>query len=388
MRFERFDRKGDIIVSESAPHEKQLYDALRLSLIPGIGPRIRQQLYDAFGSAEQVLSADIDRLQQVRGLKTKLAQAIIDARDGAAAERELTRCRERGVDLVLKGTTGYPRMLAEICDAPDVLYCRGAIEPRDEIAVGIVGSRRCSLYGRQQAERLAGGLARAGVTVVSGLARGIDAAAHHGALTASGRTIAVMAAGLADVYPPEHAELAVQVAEHGALLSESPLDRQPLPALFPQRNRIISGISLGVIIVEASRKSGALHTARHAMEQGREVFALPGRIDSLTSEGCHDLIRDGVMLVRGVDDVLEALGPLIGPITTGDDEQIFSPRELTLNEQEREVLNQLTSEPSHVDEVLRQSELESSRVLATLTILEMKRMVRRLPGGYVVRSGG
>ncbi|HUG93347.1 MAG TPA: DNA-processing protein DprA [Planctomycetaceae bacterium] len=365
-----------------------MLDALRLNLIPGVGPRIRQALLDAFGSAAAVLAARGEQLQQVPGVGPKLALSILDHRDPAVAEGELARCRELGVRLILAEDEDYPRSLAKICDPPGVLYCRGTIEPRDNLAVAIVGSRRCTHYGRRQAERLASTLARAGVTIVSGLARGIDGIAHQAALTAGGRTIAVLGTGLAGIYPPEHAPLADQVAAHGALLSELPLDQQPMAGLFPQRNRIISGLAHGVIIVEASRTSGALHTARHANEQGREVFAVPGPIDSLASEGCHGLIRDGATLVHSADDVLESLGPLIAPVPHGAAGEVHSPRELTLNDQELCVLKCLTTEPMHVDEVLRGSELEASRVLATLTVLEMKRMVRRLPGGYLVRSPG
>jgi DNA processing protein len=371
---------------ETNPDEtSELLDALRLNLVPGIGPRLQQALLGAFGSPAGILAASVQELQQVEGIGPKLSDAIVTHRDPAAAKRELERCQQAGVRLLLKEAPDYPRPLAEICDPPPILYCRGSLEPRDELAVAIVGSRRCTVYGRQQAERFASGLARAGLTVVSGLARGIDAAAHRGALEAGGRTIAVAATGLAQVYPPEHKELAAQIAEHGAVVCESPLDQEPVAGLFPQRNRIISGLSLGVIIIEADRKSGSLHTARHAMEQGREVFALPGRVDSLLSEGCHDLIRDGVPLVRGVDDVLEALGPTIGPVSRSETETVHSPRELTLSDQERAILNLVTVEPRLIDEVVRESALESSRVLATLTVLEMKRMLRRLPGGHVIR---
>ena len=374
-------------MSEVADSEQETLDALRLNLVPGIGPRTQQALVECFGSPGEILRADREQLMQTPGVGPKLAGAIVAAsRDSAVAQTELNRCRQAGIELVLYGSDRYPRMLAQICDAPKVLYIRGGIEPRDELAVAIVGSRRCTIYGRQQAERLATALARAGLTIVSGLARGIDSAAHRGALEAGGRTLSVLATGVSNIYPPEHDELAKEVVRQGALLSESPLDQVSKPGLFPQRNRIISGISLAVIIVEASRNSGALHTARHAMEQGREVFAVPGRIDSLASEGCHDLIRDGVALIRNVDDILEALGPLIGPVERREGETVHSPRELTLNDQEREILNHVTNEPSHIDDVLRAAGLESSRVLATLTVLEMKRMVRRLPGGYVVRA--
>src|SRR5690606_2911763 len=197
--------------------------------------------------------------------------------------------------------------------------------------------------------------------------------------------LAVCATGLANVYPPEHTELAREIVACGAVISESPLDRGPSAGIFPQRNRIISGLSLGVIIVEATRKSGALHTARHAMEQGREVFAVPGRIDSLASEGCHDLLRDGATLVRHPDDVLEGLGPLIQPVSSAAEQTVNSPRELTLSEQERQVLNLVTSEPQPIDQILQAAEIESSRVLSTLTVLEMKRHIRRLPGSQIVR---
>ena len=366
--------------------DRQILAALRLNLVQGVGPRIQRALCDRFGTPGDVFAASAQELQSVSGVGPKLVAAILEARASDAAERETARCRDAGIRLVLAGSAAYPRMLGEICDAPHVLYCRGSIEPRDHLAVAIVGSRRCTVYGKQQAERLADGLSRAGVTVVSGLARGIDSAAHRGALSAGGRTFAVMATGLAHIYPPEHAELAGEVAAHGALLSEARLDQAPVAGLFPQRNRIIAGLSLGVIIVEASRRSGALYTARHAMEQGREVFAVPGRIDSLASEGCHDLIRDGATLVRGVDDVLESLGPLVEPVKTDGEAAVHDPRELTLNDQERGVLAHVPIDATHVDEIVRTAGLESSRVLATLTVLEMKRMVRRLPGGYYVRG--
>lgn len=369
------------------PTDQIVVDAVRLMLVSGIGPRLQQLLIARFGSPAAVFQAPPDELRAVDGIGPKILTALGEARHSDAAEKEVARCRELGVNLLHVDDAGYPPMLAEICDAPHVLYCRGDIVEQDQLAVAIVGSRRCTLYGRQQAERFAGALARAGMTVVSGLARGIDAAAHRGALNAGGRTIAVAATGLAKVYPPEHAELAAEISRQGAILTESPLGREPVPGLFPQRNRLISGLSLGVIVIEASQKSGSLHTARHAMEQGREVFALPGRVDSLASVGSHNLIRDGATLVRSVEDVLDELGPLTKTVKTTEREEVHTPRELTLNEQERHVVNLIGSEPNHLDEVLRSTNLEPSRVLATLTVLEMKQLVRRLPGGYLVRSG-
>lgn len=372
-------------MSELNSSDATLLDALRLNLLPGIGPRLQRALLDHFGSASAILTATLNDLRVVEGIGPKLARGILEHQDPGEAERELAACRKRGVDLILRGSDNYPQQLNEIHDPPSILYCCGTIESRDNLAVAIVGSRRCTLYGKQQAERIASELARAGVTIISGLARGIDAAAHRGALAAGGRTFAVTATGLATIYPPEHADLADEIARSGAVLTESCLEQQPIAGLFPQRNRIISGLSLGVLIIEAARSSGALHTARHAMEQGRDVFAVPGRIDSLASEGCHDLIRDGAMLVRNVDDILQSLGPLVKPTTGSDGTAVHSPRELTLNEQEREILGYVTLDPRHIDEVLRESQLEPSRVLSTLTVLEMKRMVRRLPGGYFVR---
>ena len=233
---------------------------------------------------------------------------------------------------------------------------------------------------------MAGALARTGITVISGLARGIDAEAHKGALEAGGRTIAVCATGLNTIYPPEHVELANSVIQQGCLLTESPMDQTPKSGLFPQRNRIISGLSLGVVLIEAGRSSGALHTARHAMEQNREVFAMPGRVDSEASLGCLDLIRDGATLIRDVDDVLSALGPLFKPIQRTPTETVRKPAELTLSDQERTILNLISAESIPVDEVIRAANIEVSRVLSTLTVLEMKRLVRRLPGGFIVRS--
>lgn len=373
-------------LTQNSEPDPKLLAALRLALVDGVGPRTRQSLLERFGSPEQVFEAPHTELLDVDGIGPKIAAAIVAARHTRQAEDELSRCRELGISLIVRDTPEYPQALGRIYDAPGVLFCRGKLEARDELAVAIVGSRRCTHYGRQQAEKLAGVLARAGLTIVSGLARGIDSAAHRGALEAGGRTIAVLGTGLANIYPPEHLELADSVAKQGALVAEVPLGTVPLPGLFPQRNRIIAGLSLGVVVVEAARNSGALHTVRHALEQGREVFALPGRIDSLASEGCHDIIRDGATLVRHVDDILQGLGPLAAPVRSGVSETVHTARELLLDDQERRILNLVTVDPIHVDEVLREAGIEASRALATLTVLEMRRLVRRLPGSQYCRT--
>lgn len=363
----------------------ELADMVLLSLVSGIGPRLQKALLEQFGSPTAVLNAPRSELRTVPGIGAKLADAVARARAEIDAAAELELCRTHQTDVLTQTHSSYPRMLQEIHDPPAVLFVRGRLEPCDALAVAIVGSRHASHYGTSQAERLAAGLARAGLTVVSGLARGIDAAAHRGALTAGGRTLAVLGSGLLNIYPPEHAELAADVQTHGALVSELPLRSLPLPGTFPQRNRLISGMSLGVVVVEAAIQSGALITARHAMEQGREVFAVPGRVDSRTSRGCHRLIRDGAKLVESVDDVLEELGPLVQPAPLADGTVVHHPAELRLNEVEQRVLAAVRDEPTQIDEIIVASRLSASQTLATLSTLEMRRLVRRVSGNLVVR---
>lgn len=391
-------------------YDPQLVTLLQLQRTPGVGARTFHQLVAAFGSPDKVLSAARPELLAVPGIGPKTAAAIREsAQDTQAAEQELDRCEELGVCIVPFGHPQYPPLLSQIPDPPALLYVKGTLLERDQLALAMVGSRQSTMYGRQVAERLSGALARAGLTIVSGLARGIDSASHRGALAAGGRTLAILGTGLANIYPPEHVGLAEEIAQSGAVISEMPLDQVATPGVFPLRNRIISGLSLGVLVVEANRNSGALHTVRHATEQGREILAVPGRIDSLASEGCLDLLRDGAVLVRQADDVLETLGPLMQPVTvavprndraprdtTGSlfsepetsatSSTIRQPRELTLNAMERQVLDLVPAEAQSVDELLRGTTLEPSRVLATLTILEMKRFVKRLPGGQVQRT--
>ncbi len=362
-----------------------LVDAVRLALVSGVGPRTWQQLMAAFGSPTRVLEAMPSELEAVDGIGPRVSQAIARARHEIDADEELALCEKHGIDVFLAGGEGYPAPLMEIPDPPGVLYCRGELLPRDALAVAIVGSRHASTYGTSQAERLAGGLARAGFTIISGLARGIDAAAHRGALLAGGRTIAVLGSGLLNLYPPEHAELALEVSRSGALLSEAPVRMGPHRNLFPQRNRLISGLSRGVIVIEASLKSGALITARHAMEQNRDVFAVPGRVDNHLSHGCHRLIRDGVKLIESADDVLEELGPLPTPVAQSAEQTIHHPIEITLNDLERRVLQFIEPSPTLVDAIIAQSELPATQVLSTLTILEMRRLIRRVSGMQYVR---
>lgn len=365
--------------------DSELIDAIRLSLVSGVGPVLRKALIDRFGTAREILNAAMSELREVPGIGPKTAKAIAAARDEIDAEREIQLCREKSVTIVPQSDPQYPRSLAEIPDPPGLFFMRGEIKPQDAIGVAIVGSRHATTYGVMVAERLASSLARAGVTVISGLARGIDGAAHRAALQAGGRTIGVLGSGVLNIYPPEHVELSLDVIRSGAIISETPPQSPPMAGAFPQRNRIISGLSLGVIVVEASDRSGALISARHAMEQNREVFAVPGRIDSRMSKGCHRLLRDGAKLVESADDVLEELGPLVVPAPSPDGQAVHHPAELMLNELEQSVLAAIGSEPTLVDEVVSNSKLPVPQVLSTLSVLEMRRLVRRVSGNLVRR---
>lgn len=362
-----------------------LSDLLRLSLVSGIGPRLRQLLLEQFGSPAAIFAASQSELRSVPGIGTKLAGAVARARSEIDVAAEIDLCRKHAVNIVPHGTTGYPRALQEIADPPGLLFVRGSIEPSDALAVAIVGSRHATRYGLMVAERLAGSLVRAGLTVVSGLARGIDAAAHRGALAAGGRTIAVLGSGVLNIYPPEHAGLATEVIARGAVVGEAPVRSAPLSGAFPQRNRLISGISLGVVVVEAALHSGALITSRHAMEQGREVFAVPGPVDSRMSRGCHQLIRDGAKLVETADDVLEELGPLVAAAPRADGSVVHHPAELLLNDAEQRILSAVGTSATAIDQVIADSGLPTPQVLSTLSVLEMRRLVKRLSGNYVLR---
>jgi len=363
----------------------ELLDSVRLSLVSGVGPLLRKALLERFGTPAAVLSADKYELQSVDGIGPKIAARILTARDEIDAELELQIAAEHGIEVLTESSDEYPRPLRKIHDPPGVLFRRGNPNPQDELAVAIVGTRHATRYGLAQAERLAGSLTRTGFTVVSGLARGIDAAAHRGAMAAGGRTIAVLASGLLEIYPPEHDKLAAEVAENGYLLSEAPPRMIPLSGAFPQRNRIISGLSVGTIVIEAAERSGALITARHAYEQGREVFALPGPVDSRLSRGCHALIKDGAKLVESIDDVLAELGPLADNIKRDDGTTLSSPAELTLNEIEQQVLAAVDGAPTSMDEIVKVSGLPIHRVLSTISVLEMRRLVRRVSGTQVTR---
>jgi DNA processing protein len=369
-------------------------DHVRLACLPSIGPRSHRLLLERFGSPAGVFAATAAELAEVNGLSHKAIAAIRDPASRAIATQTIDFCHDKGVRMLMAGapTTDmapgndeYPALLGQIDDPPPVLFVRGTLLPADALAVAIVGSRHATAYGARVAWQLANGLARAGYTVVSGLARGIDAAAHRGALDAGGRTIAVLGTGVHHIYPPEHAELALEVIDAGAVVSEAPPLAAASRGAFPRRNRIISGLSLGTVVVQASDRSGALITARLAGEQGREVFAVPGPVDCRMSRGCHRLIRDGARLVESVDDILDELGPLFRETTTTDGRTVKSPAELQLGDIERQVLDAVEDEQD-LDGIVAVTGLAASQVIATVGVLEMRRIVRRLPGNRIERT--
>ena len=363
---------------------------VRLSCVPGIGGRLRHMLLERFGSPQAVFAASPREIASVGRIGPTLAAKIPALVADRTAEEVIDICRNRGVAMLIEGAENDPALLSRIDDPPGVLFVRGGFEPCDALAVSVVGARHATPYGKRVAWQIAGGLARAGYTVVSGLARGIDAAAHRGAIDAGGRTIAVLGTGVLTMYPPEHADLATEVIAHGALVSEAPPFSGPHAGAFPQRNRIVSGLSLGTVVVEAADRSGALITARLAGEQGREVFAVPGQIDCRMARGCHKLIRDGARLVESIDDILEELGPLFETTTTADGREVKSPAELQLGDVEQQVLAAVDAHGDHaavdINELMAASGLAASQVLSTIGVLEMRRILRRLPGNRVERA--
>jgi len=359
-------------------------ERLSAMALRGVGPAVFRKLTAAFGSWSAALAAPVEELARVPGVGGRAAEAIRSPRQWEPAA-EIEAASRLGVRIVPDTDPLYPPALKVLDDAPLVLYVRGTIQPEDVLAVAVIGTRGCSLYGQTQAERLSGGLAAAGVAVVSGLARGIDAAAHRGALRANGRTIAVMGCGLGRVYPPEHKELADRIAEQGALVSELPVATPPRPENFPARNRLIAGLSLGVVVVEAPAHSGALITARLAAEMGREVFAVPGEISRPQSRGCHELIRDGAKIVSDVRDIMEEIESLRS-LSPGPDAPVMEPPPPRLNPVERAVYQALDEAPKAIDQIVREAELTAANAASALLALELRGLVKQLPGKQFCRA--
>ena len=360
------------------PTEKRAL--LTLHLVPGLGPKLTMALLQRFGSAAAILSASPADLQEIPHLGSQLAEAITRSFRGADVDGELRRMEEYRVRALIPGEPDYPACLAEIPARPHLLYLRGELRLSDAKAIAIVGSRHCTSYGRRMTEKLTAELAGSGFTIISGLARGIDGIAHRATLDAKGRTIAVLAGGLARIYPPEHTDLAGEVEAHGALLSEAPMLMEPLAGMFPARNRLISGLARAVVIVEAAARSGALITASHAAEQGRPVFAVPGPLDSPASAGTHALLRQGAILLRGIEDILEELEgirPTVRPM------EVKKPE--NLDDVQTRIWESLDGGSRHVDELVQILALPVSQVTNSLVMLEMRKLVRRLPGNHYER---
>jgi DNA processing protein len=371
------------------PLTPEQHDLLALHLVPGLGPRLTAALLERFGSAAAVRRATAAQLRSVPHIGEKLAQEFAASMQSADVDAELQLMERHQVRLLALGSPEYPAALTELPDRPPLLYLRGTLEERDAKAVALVGSRHCTAYGRKVTERLAAGLVRAGYTIISGLARGIDGAAHKAALQAGGRTLAVLAGGLTRIYPPEHADLARDVEAAGGLLTEATMTQEPMAGMFPQRNRIISALARGIVIVEAAEKSGALITARHAGEQGRTLFAVPGPVDSTASSGTNALIREGAILVRGVEDVLEELEGIRATAATATPAAVTIPPTPSvpagLDENQRRIWEQLAEQPRYLDELTQKLGLPVAQISGTLLLLEMRKIVRRLPGNRFER---
>ncbi len=366
---------------------EELREHLRLAMVPGVGPLLRMRLLSQFESPHQVFQAKCRDLQNVSGVGAKLAQSIIQSSSTIDVDQQIEIAANNNVHILLESHDDYPPLLKEIHDPPGVIFSLGKLQSIDQLAVAIVGTRHATNYGKQQAKQLATQLALAGITVVSGLARGIDTVAHQSALAAGGRTVAVLANGVLKPYPPENTELAQQIAAQGCVLSEATPTQPPRSGMFPQRNRIISGLTLGTIVIEAATRSGALITARHAWEQNREVFAVPGPVDSRMSQGPHQLIRDGAKLVTSIDDVLEELGPLAHTAERPDGTTVRVPAEVKLNDVESQILQAIQTEATLIDDITHSSGIPVHRVLSTISVLEMRSLVRRVGGNRVSRVG-
>jgi len=341
------------------------------SRIPGIG-RVRiSQLKEYFGSLQDAWKAPEGKLKQA-GLDSRSIDALVTLRPRISMDAEMENLGRYKVNVLICEDVHYPARLKEIYDYPPVLYVRGSLPAEDEPCLAIVGTRRPTVYGRQVTEEIVANLARSGIAIVSGLARGIDSVAHRAALDAVGKTVAVFGSGLDIVYPGENAKLAQAIMEHGALVSEYPLGVKPKAENFPLRNRIMSGLSLGVLVVEAGERSGGLITAHQAVEQNREVFAIPGSILSPASQGTNRLIQEGAKLVRNYADILQELNLTI--VVQQAEIKEFSPA----NEVESAILKQLSSEPSHIDEICRRSGLTMPEASSTLAMLELKGIARQV----------
>ena len=425
-----------------APDE--LADDILLSTVDGVGPLTTERLLERFGSASEALRAPISELMQVEKVGESLARKIANANQNVDVDAIIRFCEENAITILTLQDVRYPKRLREIATPPRLLYVRGEFKPEDNRAISVVGTRSATNYGRSQTNRIVRQLVEAGFTIVSGLALGIDGYAHRAALNAKGRTIAVLGGGVARIYPREHEDLAARVMNSGAIISEYHPLTTPLSGNFPARNRIVSGLSIGVLVVESGRRGGSMITARFAAEQNRELYAVPGPVDSPVSQGCHELLRDGAILVETVEDILSSLPSyeikplivdelkrinddriaegtagitersiasiarakppakskpkrapkkaepersLLTPIPSNNAEELKpEPSPLPpLSEAERAIVEQVGDKTVSIDELIRAVKLPASSVLGTITALEFKKVLRRCAGNAVAR---
>ena len=354
---------------------------IALNMIPRIGPVRIRKLLDFFGTPESILAAPHSQLEKVSGLGPEAAREVAHWQEKVDLPAELERIRDFGAHVITQADSTYPPLLREIHDPPTVLYVWGELLEKDQHAIGVVGSRKTTHYGIESSRKLSYQLAYSGLTVISGLARGIDTAAHQGALAAKGRTVAVIGGGLEFLYPPENRELAERIAAgQGAIVSEFSMRVQPDRQSFPMRNRIISGWSFGTLVVEAGLNSGALISANMALEQGRTVYAVPGPIDRPNSMGSNKLIQQGAKLVMDASDILDELGTLFR-----HEPELIRSAPVDLSPEQEKVYHAITDSETAIDRIVSQSGLPTGQVLSTLLTLEMKRLVKQLPGQRFVK---
>lgn len=377
-------------------HSPDIEKWLSLIRTKGVGPVNFRKLIQKLGSIDTVLGASVAQLTKVEGIGDKTAEHIARSRGQFDASKELDLADKLGVQLICLDDPRYPASLRQIYDPPPVLYVKGTLCRQDNLAVAVVGSRRCSQYGLEQANRFSHFLASTGFTVASGLARGIDSAAHRGALSAKGRTLAVQGCGLAHAYPPENKSLFAQIAENGAVISELPLAYEPLSENFPGRNRIIAGLSIGTLVVEASLKSGALITAQATLENNREVMAVPGPIDNPSFAGSHKLLKQGARLIDCIEELMDALGSIGSDLKEhaaqaaryAEEEAqktLFDLSDLKLTEPERLVIDCFDGRPLHLEELIAKTDLPAGTIYAATVGLQLKGLLKQLAGNMFSR---
>ena len=362
---------------------KETFFWLSLSQVPGVGNVIFNRLIKKFNTPEKVFRSSPEELKKVEGLRSQTIEVILSFKDNGWVEKELDHIEKHTITFLTVNDERFPRNLKEIYDPPPFLYVKGELREEDTLSLSVVGSRNASTYGKTMTKRLSQALAERGFTIVSGLARGIDTFAHRGALEGRGRTLAVLGSGIDIIYPWENKALAEEIALHGAILSEFPFGTKPEAINFPSRNRIISGLSLGTVLVEASFRSGSLITARLALEQGREVFAVPGNVDSPWSKGTNRMIKEGAKLIMDPEDIIEEVLPQYkAPVTSGQRKPLETKG---LTPEGQKIFELLEINPLHIDHLIQKSGLQSNQVSSLLLELELNGLVKQLPGKMFIK---